>query len=275
MDWNPSGEWWGTTEKVFDDSRTRILHSTWLDNIENLTKKQIQDFIDAKKKSKLFPYWAYWWKVYGLGEDSVMLDERIMPFLYRVKKVPEDAVEIPSALDFGFYPSPTAFNRMWIRQTGDLLDELYIQEVVYDTNLSINAKGGNNLTDMLERKKVSKHHLIIAESEDPRAVRELRIAGYNIVGVHKTSVEVSIRHFHDYKLFIVDSVSDQRAKDFTFREFDNYRYKRNKKGVILDVPDDGQPDHSVDGCRYVLLSKGRRWTLSKKKMQEIDNVKAI
>lgn len=270
MDYNPSGEWWLQTEKILEDPKTRLIHSTWLDNIDNLTRNQIDDFILAKKKSKLFPYWAYWWKVYGEGQDGIMLDERIMPFIKRASRVPEDAIEIPSALDFGFYPSPTAFLRMWIRP-GLLVDDLYIQEIVYDTRLSINSKGEQtiNLVDVLERKKIDKRHLIIAESEDPRAVSELRKAGFNIVSVSKTSIEVSIRHFHDYNIHIVDSISDQRDKDFTYKEFDNYRYKRNKKNVILDVPDDGQSDHSIDATRYVLLSKGKRWTLGKRKIEQL------
>ena len=277
MDWNPSGEWWADEQKIFEEPGARIIHSKWYeDNIENISKNQYEYFMRAKRLSKTVPWWKYWWDVYGEGIDGVPVDERIMPFLFRASKVPDDAIEIPSALDFGWNPSPTAFLRMWIKQTGGLQDELYVQEIVYDTKLNINAIGGNNLTDVLDRKGINKKHLIIAESADQRAVRDLRIAGYNIVRVDKTAVQVSIRHFHDYKIFIVDGVSDSRNKDNTYKEFNNYRYKKNKKGVILDIPDEGQADHSIDACRYVLLSKGKRWVLSKsKQIQALETITAL
>jgi phage terminase large subunit len=75
LDYNPSGEFWLHEQKILDDDRTKLIHSTWLDNIENLTKQQINDFIDAKRKSKISDYWNYYWKVYGLGEDAVLLEE--------------------------------------------------------------------------------------------------------------------------------------------------------------------------------------------------------
>lgn len=144
MDYNPSGKFWLHTHGILDRPNTRLIHSTWLDNIENLSRKRIEYFIEAKRKAQYDPWWAYWWKVYGMGEDGILMEERIMPFLKKCKNVPDDAIEIPSGLDFGFFPDPTCFIRLWIRPkkiTGKTQDELYIQQIVYDTRLSINAKG--------------------------------------------------------------------------------------------------------------------------------------
>jgi phage terminase large subunit len=259
MDWNPSSPFFihdqeDGNEAIINDSRTRIIHSTWLDNIENLTKAQIQDFIDAKRKSKVSDFWNYWWKVYGLGEDALLMEERIMPMLKRCKKVPDDAIEIPSALDFGFFPHPTSFLRMWIKK-GELFDKLYIKQVIYDTKLSIDSKKGNNLTDALIAKGVNPKHKIIAECADPRAINDMRSAGFNIEAVVKTSVENGIRLFHDYEIHVVD------GSEATYKELDGYKYKRNKKGIILGVPEPGQPDHSIDGARYVLSSRNQRWSI--------------
>lgn len=260
MDYNPSGHFWLHEEenKILGDSRTIVLHSTWLDNIVNLTKEQIQDFIDAKAKSKTSDYWNYWWKVYGLGEDAVLMEERIMPFIKRVKSVPDDAIEIPSALDFGFYPDPTVFCRLWIKR-GELRDSLYIKQVVYDQRLSINSKSEmtTNLVDLLASKGHNPKHLIIAESASPSAIHELRGAKFNVEAVKKTGVETSIRLFHDYDIFIVD------GSESVFKEFDNYKYFRNPKGILMGVPAANQADHAIDGVRYVLLSRNFRWSLPK------------
>ncbi len=258
LDYNPSGEFWLHTEGILDDPDTILITSTWLDNIANLTPGQIQTFINNKRKSKKFPYWDYWWKVYGLGEDAVLLDERIMPFLKRCSKIPDNAVEIPSALDFGFYPAPTAFCRLFVVR-GELMDDLYIQPLVYDTRMSINAKAedSKNLTDLLIAKGHNKNHLIIAESAEGRSLHDMRAAEFTIEAVHKTSVEASIPLFHDYNIYIVDT----ELGDKCYREMDNYKYKRNRKGVILGVPEEGQADHFIDGIRYVLLSRNKRWSL--------------
>jgi phage terminase large subunit len=254
VDWNPSGDFWLQEEGILNEPSVRVLQSTWLDNLKNLSRAQIDDFINNKRKSKTSAYWDYWWKVYGLGQDAVLLDERVMPFLKSYSKLPDDAIEIPSGLDFGFFPAPTWFGRMWI-QKHPVRDRLFIREVIYDTRLSINAKTGNNLTDRLLQKGVNTKHRIIAESADPRALQDMRAAQFNIEAVSKTSVDTSIRVFHDYDIFIHED------SDNTYKEFDKYRYKRNRKGEIVGTPADGQADHSIDGSRYVLMSRGTRWNV--------------
>jgi phage terminase large subunit len=224
-----------------------------------LSSDQIQDFIDAYEKSETDQWWYWWWKVYGEGEDAVLLEERIMPFIKKVAKVPSGAVEIPSALDFGWFPDPTSFCRLFVKKNpNSLKDDLYIQQIIYGTKLSINSKseGATNLVEKLVEMKINKLHQIIAESADPRAVEDMRQAGFNIEKVKKTSVETSIRSFHDYNIhFVGDS-------DESYEEFDQYKYKRDKQtNEILSVPDDHQSDHSIAGTRYVLQHRGTRWSV--------------
>lgn len=256
IDYNPSGKFWLHTEGILTDPRTIVIHSTWLDNIENLSAAQIHDFIDAKRKAKTDPYWAYWWKVYGLGEDGVLLEERIMPFIKQCSKVPDDAIEIPSGLDFGF-ADPTCFIRMWIRKK-ELKDELYIKEIVYDSKLSINTKseGTSNLVEKLNSEGVNSNHRIIAESAEPRSITEMRNVGFNIEAVKKTTVETSIRTFHDYDIYIVGDSPN------VLEEFENFKYARDKKtNEILSIPEKDQADHSIAASRYVLQSRNFRWSV--------------
>lgn len=257
FDWNPAGEFFIHDKGILNEPKTIVLHSTWLDNLDNLTQKQIDFFIRAKMLSKTSDYWAYWWKVYGLGIDAVLLEERIMPTVKKISKVPKDAIEIPSALDFGFFPDPTSFCRLWVKENRGLRDDLYVQQVVYGQKLSINTKseGATNLVDMLLAKGINPKHKIIAECADPEALAQLKGAKFNVEAVVKSTIETSIRLFHDYNIFIVD------GSDETFKEFDNYKYKKNKRGIILGVPSDGQADHSIDATRYVLLSRNSRWSL--------------
>lgn len=260
FDYNPSAEWFlsDPNSGILDDPKTIILNSTWLDNLDNLTESQIQYFLNAKKKSKSSDYWRYWWEVYGLGKDAVLLEERIMPFIKLCSSIPKDAIQIPNGLDFGFFPDPTAFIRLWVKP-GLLKDDLYIEEVVYDYRLSINSKsdGASNLLDRLKTKGVNSSHLTIAESADPKAIEEMRGAKYNVEAVRKTSVETSIRVFHDYNIHVLDNSLN------TYKELNSYKFKRNRKGVILPIPADGQSDHSIDSIRYVLMSRNTRWSIKK------------
>jgi phage terminase large subunit len=257
FDWNPAGEFFIHDKGILSEPKTIVLHSTWLDNLDNLTQKQIDFFIRAKMLSKTSDYWAYWWKVYGLGIDAVLLEERIMPTVKKISKVPKDAIEIPSALDFGFFPDPTSFCRLWVKENKGLRDDLYVQQIVYGQKLSINTKseGATNLVDMLLAKGINPKHKIIAECADPEALAQLRGAKFNVEAVVKSTIETSIRLFHDYNIFVVD------GSDETYKEFDNYKYKKNKRGIILGVPSEGQADHSIDATRYVLLSRNSRWSL--------------
>lgn len=261
MDYNPSGEFWLHTEGVLDDPRTILIFSSWLDNVDNLHDNQIEEFLRWKElANKGIPFWVYYWAVYGEGKDSVLAEERIMPFLKRASKVPKEAIQIPSGLDFGFFPDPTAFVQMWIveKKSKFELDKLYIKQVVYDTKLSINSasEGTINLVDKLRSKKVNFNDQTIAESADPGAIQEMRGVNFNIEAVKKQSVEMSIRLFHDYEIYILDGSDD------VFKEFDNYRYKRDKKSnKITGIPADGQDDHTIDAVRYVLMSRNFRWSI--------------
>lgn len=261
LDYNPSSPFWLHTQGLLDHPKTKVIHSTWRDNIDNLTDQQIEEFREAYRKSKFDPFWAYWWKVYGEGEDAVMVEERIMPFLNRAAKVPDEAIEIPAGLDFGWFPDPTAFARLWVvprKVTGKLKDDLYVQQLVHSTKISINSKGEGvtNLADILEEKKYNKKHLIIAESADPGRIDEMRRAGFNIEAVKKNTVETSIRLFHDYNIYVLDGSED------VYSELDNYRYARDKTtGAILGVPEKNQADHFCDLIRYVLKSRNFRWSV--------------
>lgn len=262
IDYNPSGKFWLHKQGILEEKGTRVIHSSWLDNLANLTKFDIEDFIDMKRRSKLSDIGYYHWKVYGEGVDAVLMEERIMPLLYKATKVPDDAIEIPSYLDFGWHPDPTSFGRLWIRK-GPTGEELYIQPLVYDTRLHINSKaeGAVNLTEILRSKGINPAHLIVAESADPRAITDMRDDGFNIVGVKKTSVETSLRQFHKYKIFFVDG-GDKYAYEQSFEEFDNYKFDRDKQtNEIIPTPEDGQADHTIDAVRYVLLSRNFWWSV--------------
>src|SRR5690606_14610496 len=131
LDYNPSAPFWLQKKGLLDSPRTIVIHSTWRDNIDNLTDAQIEEFREAYRKSKFDPFWNYWWKVYGEGEDAVMMEERRMSVIPRDSNVPHHAIEITSGVLFGSFHHPTEFAHLCIarrKQTGILQDDLQTQQ---------------------------------------------------------------------------------------------------------------------------------------------------
>lgn len=277
LDFNADTEFWAHTE-VLIKPNSELLILTYEDNealpeeiYEDLMFKKSQAYhdvngdLDAKDNIKS-NYHYNWWRVYGRGLIGNISEERVMPLLNWAKFIPEDAIEIPSGLDFGWHPDPTAFVRLYVKQYPDRkINDLFIEEVVYETHLSINTVKPEkaNLTDILLAKGINPLHKIIAESADPRAIQDMRRAGFSIEAVKKKAVETSLRVFHDYNIYIL------KGSDNVHREFDSYKFDKDKiTGKILGWPKDGQEDHTIDAVRYVLMSN-RRWSLPAPKKDEL------
>ena len=69
------------------------------------------------------------------------------------------------------------------------------------------------------------------------------------------SIENSIKLFHNYNIHFL------KGSDNIYDEFDNYKYKRDRDGIILGIPPPGQQDHGIDNTRYILMSRNKRWSV--------------
>ncbi len=284
LDFNADIEFWAHTE-VLQEPNTELLILTFEDNeeapeeaLEELRIKKQKAYHDVNgplddKVNIKNQYWYNWYKVFGRGMIGNISELRIMPLLTKIDKVPEDAIEIPSALDFGWFPDPLFFARLYVRP-GELMDDLFIEPYVYGTKLSINARGdnSNNLVDKLVEMGIDKKNLTIAECADPRCVTDMRGAGFSIEKVKKKAVELTIPHFHEYNIYIVFTHPEPAQE--CYNEFDKYQYDRDKStNAIIKKPAPGQADHSIDGTRYVIMSRNLRWSIPKWKPKTPDNTK--
>ncbi len=287
LDFNADVEFWAHTE-VLKEKNSELLVLTYQDNEK--CSAEVLDELEIKKDKAYFnphlpdeqlgnkdniksEYWHNWWNVFGRGLIGNISELRIMPLLNKGKYIPDDAIEIPSALDYGWFPHQTAFARLFVKP-GDrklVKDRLYIYPLVYETKLTTNSKaeGAVNLVDILEQKKVNKKNLIIAESAEPGTNSEMYLSGFNIEAVKKTLVATTIRLFHDYDIEIIDDGTNHPEAEACYFEFDQYKFKMDKiENKILKVPAEDQPDHFIDGVRYVLMSKDSRWELPKPKPEK-------
>lgn len=123
LDWNPAdfNSW---CYELADDPANKRIHSTYKDNIHNLSKSQI-DYIEAYKN---LPD-DFLWKVYGLGERGAAKE-----LIYTTWKYYNNEIlggDVFYGLDFG-YTNPSAMVKVTHYEGAN-----YVEEVLYQSSLTV------------------------------------------------------------------------------------------------------------------------------------------
>jgi phage terminase large subunit len=230
LDFNPSEVFWAVDELMPREDCTTI-HSTFLDN-PFLPEEQIEEIKRLKNTDP--DYWA----VYGLGEFG---SGRKLVYHYNVvDDIPPPAKLVAVGLDWGFTNDASALIEVW-----SWLDEIYINELVYKTNLT-----NQDIIRHLEMLGIDKYTEIIADSSEPKSIEELYRSGYNVKKAIKgpDSVMKGIDILKRYKLHATKNSSN------VIKEFQNYKWVTDKNGNTLNQPVDAF-NHSMDAIRYVAINK--------------------
>lgn len=227
LDYNPAYEFW-IDNKVLIRPDARLITSTYLDN-EMLSDGQITE-IESNRTID-----PDWWKVYGLGETGCA-QGLIIKNWDIVSSMPLEFKREYIGLDFG-YGAPTAAEH--IRLAGG---EVYIDEVIYESDLT-NPDIARRIIDAgLGRITV------IADSAEPKSIKELRNAGLIVEAADKgdDSVRLGIQIMNRYKKHYtarsLGSIEENRK----------YRYGQDSNGNYIGKPID-KYNHAKDAERYVFL----------------------
>lgn len=227
LDLNPSHDqfhWIETKLKTRDD--IEVIHSTYKDNpfLDKETIKEIERLKEADKNL---------WLIYGLGEMG-RLENQIYTHWQLCDNF--DDVDI-YGLDFGFN-HPTALVGVKFKE-----NSVYSKEIIYESRM-INAE----LIDKMNLLGISKTKPIYADGEDPQRIKEIQLAGYNIIGVKKEggSVKKGIDDIKTSPLFISrESVNGQK-------EIRGYQWiMKNEHPTDEPVKFN---DHYLDALRYAVYS---------------------
>jgi phage terminase large subunit len=232
-DWNPTSEFW-VYEQFINNAQYKeditLIHSTLHDNpfLAPEIKKDIllraardpnykRVYLEGKigiLEGVIYPNWSY-------GEFDTSL-----PYGF--------------GLDFGFHPDPDAMVRIAIDEKKR---KIYAKECFYLNGLQI--------SDLKAELKlnVNPGKLVIADSEDPRMISEIRSAGFNIKAVKKYdgSVIEGIRLVQDY-----DIITDKESTNLV-KELRNHTWNDKKAGI----PNKGF-NHLLSGIRYYVQSTTAR-----------------
>ena len=209
------------------------IHTTYLDNIDNLS----EDFIRQTKGMKEVMPEKYAHTVMGQWAD--VAEGAVFKKWGIVDKFPDEARKVALAIDFGFVSDPTA-----IVKCGIVDNRLYIEELCYETHMLI--------SDIIAKLKPHKDLMVIAESAEPRLIQEIFNGGILIYPVIKGggSILAGIEKMKDMELFVTkDSYNLQE-------ELRNYVWDKDKNGNYIKQPID-KYNHCFVGETLVTTKRGK------------------
>ena len=203
---------------------TTYIHTTYLDNAENISESIIKKF----ERLKVTQPKRYVHRVMGgwleRAEGVVFDNWRLGDF--------DDTLPVIYGLDFGFYPDPTALVKVAIDSKRK---RIYVKQMVYKQELT---------TDQLSIQLPKSKELIICDNSEPRLTSELITKGHNLRRVTKfnDSIKAGIDFMSQHEI-IVDADSVDLVK-----EFNNYVWNDRKSSTPIDAW-----NHGIDSIRYACM----------------------
>lgn len=201
---------------------TTYIHTTYLDNYENLSKSFILQIEDMKVRRKQ----KYEHQILGGWLDKA---EGVVFNNWSFGKFNPNNLPTSFGLDFGFSIDPDTLIEVAIDKNHK---KIYVKEHLYQNGLRM-----EQLATICSN--VVGKGLIIADSAEDRLIVDLRHKGLNIEPIKKGTIESGITLMLDFDI-IVDENSSNIAK-----EFNNYAYLN--KGSKLYIDD---YNHAIDAIRY-------------------------
>ena len=201
------------------------IHSTYLDNIENLS----ESFLERIKSIKHTNFKKYNQKLLGQWLDRA---EGVVFDNWSIGEFNPDDLQTSCGMDFGFSIDPDSLTEVAIDKKHK---KIYLKEHIYRNGLK-SQELAKIILDKVEQT------LIIADSAEPRLIADLKHLGVNIKPVKKGTIESGITRMQDYHL-VVSPESTNIAK-----ELNNYVYADKGSKLYVD-----NYNHAIDGIRYNII----------------------
>ena len=225
---NPSTkQFWGYEEYFLTKRKdTTYIHTSYLDNINNLNEDIIKDFerlkIDNKKEFDNIVMGGWLDKAYGTIFDNW------------IKGDFDDSLPFIFGADYGFAADPSTIVKVAVDEKRKLI---YLEEKLYSKHLS---------TDQLKNiyKEVVNDNIVVCDSAELRLINDLRDSGINAIPTIKKagSVVAGIQRIQSYKLVVCGDSSN------LITELNNYAWiDKGTKTIPID-----DYNHILDALRYTL-----------------------
>jgi phage terminase large subunit len=225
LDWNPA-DFISWVYEVADNPKNKRIHSTYLNNISNLSESQIRNIEQYKDLPDDFM-----WKVYGLGERGSAKE-----IIYTQWKQYDEAPngDVFYGLDFG-YVHPAALIKVTHYE-----GQNYFEEIVYQSGLTL-----SDLSRLI-KEKLPERATIYADAAEPKSIEELYRQGFNIKPAQK-DVWAGIVKMKSYPINLHYNSKNLR------REFMSYKWKKDKNDNVIEEPVKANDD-LMDACRYAVFT---------------------
>ena len=225
LDWNPA-DFISWVYEVADNPKNKRIHSTYLNNISNLSESQVRNIEQYKDLPDDFM-----WKVYGLGERG-----KAKEIIYTQWKQYDEVAEgdVFYGLDFG-YVHPAALVKVTHYE-----GQNYFEEIVYQSGLTL-----SDLSRII-KEKLPERATIYADAAEPKSIEELYRQGFNIKPAVK-DVWAGIVKMKSYPINLHYSSKNLR------REFMSYKWKKDKNDNVIEEPVKANDD-LMDACRYAVFT---------------------
>lgn len=229
LDWNPTNEFWFYTDILTNDLMdVGHIIITYKDN--EALESTIVSSIESRRNNK------GWWQVYGEGQLGEVDGKIYSDWKLDLEEIPHEARLERYGLDFGFSNDPCAIVAIYAYNGGYIIDEILHRKGYLNSDISALL---SNLPKAL----------ICADSAEPKSIEELQIHGLSVIGAAKGqgSVKAGIDYVQTQRITLTKrSVNIKKA-------YNNYLWKVDKNGVILNEPDHYLSDQ-MDAIRYGLES---------------------
>lgn len=225
LDWNPA-DFISWVYDIADNPMNKRIHSTYLNNISNLSESQIRNIEQYKDLPDDFM-----WKVYGLGERGSAKE-----IIYTQWKQYDEAPDgdVFYGLDFG-YVHPAALVKVTHYE-----GQNYFEEIVYQSGLTL-----SDLSRLI-KEKLPERATIYADAAEPKSIEELYRQGFNIKPAQK-DVWAGIVKMKSYPINLHYNSKNLR------REFMSYKWKKDKNDNVIEEPVKANDD-LMDACRYAVFT---------------------
>jgi phage terminase large subunit len=177
-----------------------------------------------------------YYRIFGMGEKGIPTT-LVFNTWHTVDEIPVDAKLLGRGCDFGFN-SPTTLIEVYQRG-----NDLFFHEKLYVKSLTM-----GDIIYKMEELGIEKTDDIWCDSALPQNIEEFKKARFNAKPVKKNSILHGIDLIKRHKVHITSSSPN------IIKEFQTYKWKSDKEGNMLDVPEDDN-NHAVDAIRYVLEMK--------------------
>jgi phage terminase large subunit len=206
------------------------IHTTYFDNIDNLSPQ----FIQEVERMKVENPEKYAHTVIGRWAD--VAEGAVFKKWGIVKEFPRECKKVGIGQDWGYTNDPSASIRC-----GIVDNALYLDELDYRTGL-LSADIIKTLRPWGLK--------VLADSADPRLIQEVHNGGIKIYPVEKGpgSINAGIDKMQGMEIYITE-----RSYNL-LREFRKYVWAKDKEGNYINEPED-HDNHGIDAARYYVLGE--------------------